>query len=169
VFKNLIEWKKFEVVKFDFCTDFLINSTDFLLNSADFSVNSTSFLEIGSDRSHQNLTIFRKTCCIFKTKKRPPGQTTTDEQANQAANQSFWGKCHCSRGPAAAPFLLYFLPGSIFVHVLLTFELLQYFAAADLLCSLLLVLVALTTIVLLKGGGFSSDPAVVYAFSCAHA
>jgi hypothetical protein len=115
------------------------------------------------------LTIFRKTCCIFKTKKRPPGQTTTDEQANQAANQSFWGKCHCSRGPAAAPFLLYFLPGSIFVHVLLTFELLQYFAAADLLCSLLLVLVAFTTIVLLKGGGFSSDPAVVYAFSCAHA
>jgi hypothetical protein len=36
VFKNLIEWKKFELVEFDFCTDFLINSTDFFTEQCRF-------------------------------------------------------------------------------------------------------------------------------------
>jgi hypothetical protein len=76
----------------------------------------------------------------------------------------FAGKCLCSPGPAAALFLLYFLPGSGQSHcvgprvdVLLDLDLLLYL--------LLLVLVALT-IVLLKGGGFSSVSVCFFLRPC---
>jgi hypothetical protein len=53
VFKNSTEWKKSEVDEYDFCTDFLLNSTDFSVNNVNFSVNSASFSKIRPDRSHR--------------------------------------------------------------------------------------------------------------------